>query len=93
MLERAGRQAVDELGNVLSARGWEEVLLPVIDRHQDREQSVVIRADAAFALPEIDNKLELGRLIDGEIARLRPVQNLVHTIGRVPAPENSVDVK
>ncbi len=37
MLERAGRQAVDELGNVPSARGWEEVLLPVIDRHQDRE--------------------------------------------------------
>jgi hypothetical protein len=38
-------------GNVPSASGWEEVLLPVIDRHQDREQIVVVRADAAFALP------------------------------------------
>src|SRR5437899_1337336 len=38
-------------GNVPSASGWEEVLLPVIDRHQDREQRVVVRADAAFALP------------------------------------------
>jgi hypothetical protein len=38
-------------GNVPSASGWEEVLLPVIDRHQDREQRVVVHADAAFALP------------------------------------------
>src|SRR5712671_6467023 len=45
-------------GNVPSARGWEEVLLPVIDRHQDREQSVVIRADAAFALPAVYEALE-----------------------------------
>ena len=37
-------------GNVPSASGWEEVLLPVIDRHHDREQTVVVRADAAFAL-------------------------------------------
>ncbi|PYN44374.1 MAG: IS1380 family transposase, partial [Candidatus Rokuibacteriota bacterium] len=46
-------------GNVPSASGWEEVLLPVIDRHQDREQSVVIRADAAFALPAVYEALEL----------------------------------
>jgi len=45
-------------GNVPSARGWEEVLLPVIDRHQDREESVVIRADAAFALPAVYEALE-----------------------------------
>jgi hypothetical protein len=45
-------------GNVPSARGWEEVLLPVIDRDQDREQSVVIRADAAFALPAVYEALE-----------------------------------
>src|SRR5438309_9663899 len=45
-------------GNVPSARGWEEVLLPVIDRHQDRDQTVVVRADAAFALPTIYEALE-----------------------------------
>src|SRR6266849_8453476 len=37
-------------GNVHSADGWEEVLLPVIGRYQARKQAVVVRADAAFAL-------------------------------------------
>jgi len=46
-------------GNVHSADGWEEVLLPVIDRHQARKPSVVIRADAAFALPALYEALEL----------------------------------
>ncbi len=38
-------------GNVPSAKGWDEVLLPVIDRYQTQGQTVVVRADAAFALP------------------------------------------
>ncbi len=45
-------------GNVPSASGWEDVLLPVIDRHHDRQQTVVVRADAAFALPAIYEALE-----------------------------------
>src|SRR5947207_6741990 len=45
-------------GNVPSASGWEEVLLPVIDRHHDRKQTVVVRADAACALPAIYEALE-----------------------------------
>ena len=45
-------------GNVHSADGWEEVLLPVIDRCQAREQTVVVRADAAFALPALYEALE-----------------------------------
>ncbi len=45
-------------GNVHSAEGWEEVLLPVIDRYRRRRQSVVIRADAAFAMPAIYEALE-----------------------------------
>jgi hypothetical protein len=40
-------------GNVHSADGWEDVLLPVIDRYQARKQTVVVRADAAFALPAL----------------------------------------
>jgi hypothetical protein len=40
-------------GNVPSASGWEEVLLPVIERHHNRE-----RADAAFALPAVYAALE-----------------------------------
>jgi hypothetical protein len=38
-------------GNVHSADGWRKLLLPVIDRHQAWEQTVVVRADAAFRLP------------------------------------------
>ena len=45
-------------GNVHSADGWDEVLLPVIDRYQAREQTVVVRADAAFALPALYEALE-----------------------------------
>ena len=45
-------------GNVHSADGWEEVLLPVIDRYQAQEQTVVVRADAAFALPSLYEALE-----------------------------------
>src|SRR5713101_2671504 len=45
-------------GNVHSADGWEEVLLPVIDPYQAREQTVVVRADAAFALPALYEALE-----------------------------------
>lgn len=45
-------------GNVHSADGWEDVLLPVIDRYQARKQTVVARADAAFALPALYEALE-----------------------------------
>jgi hypothetical protein len=45
-------------GNVHSADEWEQVLLPVIARYQAREQTVVVRADAAFALPALYEALE-----------------------------------
>ncbi len=45
-------------GNVHSADGWEEVLLPVIDRSQAGGQTVVVRADAAFTLPALYEALE-----------------------------------
>jgi hypothetical protein len=45
-------------GSVHSADGWEKVLLPVIDRYQARKQTVVVRADAAFALPALYEALE-----------------------------------
>jgi hypothetical protein len=35
---------------------------------------------------EIDNKLELGRLIDGQIAGFRPAQNSVDIVCRMPKP-------
>jgi len=45
-------------GNVHSAEGWEELLLPEIERQQRRGKEVVFRADAAFAKPELYEALE-----------------------------------
>ena len=45
-------------GNVHSAEGWEEVLLPEIERQQQMGKEVAFRADAAFAKPEIYEALE-----------------------------------
>ncbi|MDH4208848.1 MAG: IS1380 family transposase, partial [Anaerolineae bacterium] len=45
-------------GNVHSADGWEELLLPEIERQQKLGKQVVFRADAAFAKPEMYEALE-----------------------------------
>jgi hypothetical protein len=45
-------------GNVHSADGWDGVLLPVIGRYRTQGQTVVVRADAAFALPALYEALE-----------------------------------
>src|SRR5437667_2189622 len=45
-------------GNVHSADGWDEVLLPVIDRYRAQGQTVVVRVDAAFGLPTLYKALE-----------------------------------
>jgi DDE family transposase len=45
-------------GNVHSAEGWQELLLPEIERQQRQGKVVVFRADAAFAKPEIYEALE-----------------------------------
>ena len=41
-----------------SAEGWEELLLPEIERQQQLGKEVVFRADAAFAKPELYDALE-----------------------------------
>ena len=45
-------------GNVHSAEGWEELLLPEIERQQEMGKEVAFRADTAFAKPEIYEALE-----------------------------------
>ena len=45
-------------GNVHSAEGWEELLLPEVERQQELGKDVVFRADAAFAKPEIYEAME-----------------------------------
>jgi hypothetical protein len=60
-------------GNVHSADGWEELLLPEIERQRRMGKEVAFRADAAFAKPEIYEALE-GRGVKYAI--------------RIPANEN-----
>ena len=45
-------------GNVHSAEDWDRVLLPEIERQQKQGKDVVVRADAAFAKPEVYEALE-----------------------------------
>jgi hypothetical protein len=45
-------------GNVHSAAGWDEVLLPIIDVDRAQGHAVVFRADAAFATPAVYESLE-----------------------------------
>jgi hypothetical protein len=45
-------------GNVHGAKGWEELLLPEIERQQLMGKEVVFRGDAAFARPEVYEALE-----------------------------------
>ncbi len=45
-------------GNVHSAEGWEELLLPEIERQQGMGKEVAFRGDATFAKPEIYEALE-----------------------------------
>ncbi len=45
-------------GNVHSAEDWDELLLPEIERQQAEGKQVTLRADAAFAKPEIYEALE-----------------------------------
>ena len=45
-------------GNVHSADGWEQLLLPEIERQQKLGKEVWFRADAAFAKPDLYEALE-----------------------------------
>jgi len=77
-------------GNVHSADGWEAVLKPVMARYADRHLMRFLRADAAFAIPELYKTLEAeryyyairlraNRVLQGRIANL-----LKRPVGRPP---------
>jgi len=75
-------------GNVHSAEGWEELLLPEIDRQQAPGKVVVFRADAAFAKPEIYEALEerkvkyVIRLPANDNLERKVAQMLTRPVGR-----------
>jgi hypothetical protein len=74
-------------GNVHRADGWDKVLLPVIDRYRTRGQTVVVRADAAFALPALYEALEgrgvayAIRLPSNDVLE-RAIEDLLHPAAR-----------
>ncbi|MDA8575194.1 IS1380 family transposase [Alphaproteobacteria bacterium] len=45
-------------GNVHSADGWRDVLVPVVERYKERRVRLYFRGDAAFASPDIYDYLE-----------------------------------
>ena len=78
-------------GNVHSAEDWDRLLLPEVERQQKQGQDVFVRADAAFAKPEIYEALEKrGR----EVRHPHPLQRhpgaggrgIIDTVRREPQP-------
>jgi len=45
-------------GNVASADDWPSVLMPVIERYRDKSKHKFFRGDAAFAIPQLYERLE-----------------------------------
>ena len=64
LFNRAGDRLATKLrpGNVHSAEGWEELLLPEIERQRNLGKEAVFRADAALATPEVYEALEAQEL-------------------------------
>ena len=67
-----------------SANDWEGLLLPEIERQQQHGKEVVVRADAAFAKPELYEALE-GRGVNYAI-RIPANENLERDIAELPRP-------
>jgi hypothetical protein len=64
---------------VHSADGWDDVLKPVVTRYQRKVSRIYLRADAAFAMPEVYEFLEAERI--KYAIRLPANQILQHRIG------------
>jgi hypothetical protein len=86
-LERCALRA----GNVHSADGWDDVLKPVVACYQGKVSRIYFRADAAFAMPEVYEFLEAGRIKYAIRLPANQVQSrigylLTRPVGRPPHP-------
>jgi hypothetical protein len=80
-------------GNVHSADGWREVLVPVVERYKERQVRLYFRGDAAFASPEIYDYLEAeGVLYAIRLPANKVLQESIAHLLRRPAgrPPNHV---
>ena len=77
-------------GNVHSAHGWRDVLVPVVERYKGRAIRLYFRGDAAFASPEIYDYLEAEgmlyaiRLPANKVLQESIVHLLKRPVGRPP---------
>jgi hypothetical protein len=77
-------------GHVHSAEGWRELLEPVVERYRDRAGRRYLRADAAFAAPEVYAYLEAEgylyaiRLPENQVLQRRISHLLTRPVGRPP---------
>jgi len=84
MLERCALRN----GNVHSADGWQDVLDPVIARYAKRDLLRFFRADAAYAMPAIYERLEEAdyfyaiRLPTNAVLRSRIAHRMTRPVGR-----------
>ncbi len=71
-----------------SAEHWDDVLLPEIERQQKQGRDVVVRADAAFAKPELYEALEKRgvkyaiRIPSNDILEREVADLLIRSVGR-----------
>ena len=80
-------------GNVHSADGWRDVLVPVVERHKERKVRLYFRGDAAFASPDIYEYLEAeGMLYAIRLPANKVLQESIAHLLRRPAgrPPNHV---
>jgi hypothetical protein len=77
-------------GNVHSADGWRDVLVPVVERYKEREVHLYFRGDAAFASPDIYEYLEAEgmlyaiRLPANKVLQESIAHLLTRPVGRPP---------
>jgi hypothetical protein len=83
-------------GNVHSAEGWRDVLEPVVARYRTTLKRRYLRADAAFASPEVYEFLEAEdygygiRLPANAVLQRRIAHLLTRPVGRPPVPSGAV---
>ncbi len=72
-------------GNVHSADGWRDVLVPVVERYKERQVRLYFRGDAAFASPDIYDYLEAeGMLYAIRLPANKVLQEIIAYLLRRP---------
>ena len=81
-------------GNVHSAHGWRDVLVPVVERYKGRAIRLYFRGDAAFASPDIYDYLEAeGMLYAIRLPANKVLQESIAHLLKRPVGRPPTDVR